>query len=57
MEGTPEYKEAAAAEEAEALGACADSCVGQLEHAVCKACQGDTTVTGYCTSNPDTEGC
>jgi hypothetical protein len=57
MEGTPEYKEAAAAEEAAALGACADACVGRLEHAECKACQGDTTLTGYCTSNPDTEGC
>merc|ERR1719482_1909123 len=57
MEGTPEYKEAAAAEEAAALGECADACVGRLEHAECKSCQGDTTVTGYCTSNPDTEGC
>jgi len=57
MEGTPEYKEAAAAAEAAALGACADACVGQLEHAQCKACQGDTPVNSYCSANPDTEGC
>merc|ERR1719478_553171 len=57
MEGTPEYKAAAAEEEAAALGECADACVGRLEHAECKSCQGDISVEAYCTANPDTEGC
>ena len=57
MEDTPEYKTAAAAEEAEALGECADACVGQLDHLDCKVCQTGSSPAGYCTSNPDTPGC
>jgi len=57
MEDTPEYKTAAAAEEAEALGECADACVGQLDHLDCKVCQTGSSPAGYCGSNPDTPGC
>merc|ERR1719359_1880473 len=48
LKGTPSYKEAAAEAEAEALGDCAEKCVGKKEDVECKACLAGTSVTGYC---------
>merc|ERR1719197_163988 len=57
LKGTPAYKSAQAKDEKEALGKCADSCVGQMEHVECKACVADSTIPGYCAGHPDTAGC
>merc|ERR1719262_1383633 len=59
MEDTPEYQTAAAEEEAAALGDCADTCLTEYskEHVMCKACVDKTTPSGYCSANPETEGC
>lgn len=54
---TPAYKLAKAEEEREALGKCADKCVGQLEDPNCKACQENVSVVGYCATHPDQAGC
>merc|ERR1719440_1854340 len=59
MEDTPEYQTAAAEEEAAALGDCAQVCLEthSKEHVMCKACTDNTTPSGYCSANPETEGC
>jgi len=57
LKGTPSYKEAAAEAEAEALGECADKCVGKKEDVECKACLAGTSVTGYCAAHKDYAGC
>jgi len=54
---TPAYKLAKAEEEKEALGKCADKCFGMLEDPLCKACQENVSVVGYCATHPDHEGC
>jgi len=57
LKGTPSYKEAAAEAEAEALGECADKCVGKKDDVECKACLAGTSVTGYCAAHKDAAGC
>merc|ERR1719159_1353112 len=57
LKGTPLYKEAAAEAEAEALGECAEKCVGKKEEVACKACLAGTSVTGYCAAHKDDAGC
>jgi len=57
LKGTPSYKEAAAEAEAEALGECAEKCVGKKEDVACKACLAGTSVTGYCAAHKDHAGC
>merc|ERR1719191_2143658 len=57
LKGTPSYKEAAAEAEAEALGECAEKCVGKKEDVACKACLAGTSVTGYCAAHKDDAGC
>jgi ribosomal protein L14E/L6E/L27E len=57
LKGTPSYKEAAAEAEAEALGECAEKCVGKKEDVECKACLAGTSVTGYCAAHKDHAGC
>merc|ERR1719197_1163175 len=44
-------------DEKEALGKCADKCVGRLEHVECKACVAESTIPAYCAGHPDTPGC
>merc|ERR1719359_2257015 len=57
LKGTPSYKEAAAAAEAEALGECKEKCVGKKEDVACKACLAGTSVTGYCAAHKGEAGC
>merc|ERR1719191_1779337 len=57
LKGTPSYKEAAAEAEAEALGECAEKCVGKKEDVECKACRAGTSVAGYCAAHKDAAGC
>merc|ERR1719261_794885 len=57
LKGTPSFKEAAAEAEAEALGECAEKCVGKKDDVECKACVAGTSVTGYCAAHKDHAGC
>jgi len=54
---TPAYKEAAAAQEKEMLGACAESCVPDKATLACKACLAGTSEAGYCAGHKDQAGC
>ena len=56
LKGTPAYKEAAAAEEKDALGKCADDC-GDREALACKACLAGVSEAGYCAGHKDQSGC
>jgi hypothetical protein len=57
LKSTPQYKEAKAKADKEALGACAEKCVGAMESVECKACQDGTSVSGYCAAHADADGC
>merc|ERR1719353_1759364 len=57
LKGTPAYKSAVAKEEKEALGKCAEKCVGNMDHVECKACVAESSIPGYCAGHPDTPGC
>merc|ERR1719247_791975 len=57
LKGTPSFKEAAAEAEAEALGECAEKCVGKKDDVECKACLAGTSVTGYCAAHKGEAGC
>jgi len=57
LKSTPQYKEAKAKADKEALGECADKCVGAMESLACKACQDGTSESGYCAAHSDFAGC
>jgi len=57
LKETPAYTEAAAAEEKDALGACAEHCVPDREVLACKACLAGTSEAGYCAGHKDQSGC
>merc|ERR1719456_335073 len=57
LKGTPAYQSAQAKDEKEALGKCADKCVGNMEHVECKACVAESTIPAYCAGHADTPGC
>jgi len=57
LKSTPQYKEAKAKSDKEALGECAEKCVGAMESVPCKACQDGTSESGYCAAHSDAEGC
>jgi hypothetical protein len=57
LKSTPQYKEAKAKADKEALGECADKCVGAMESVACKACQEGVSESGYCAAHSDAEGC
>jgi len=57
LKSTPQYKEAKAKADKEALGQCAEKCVGAMESVACKACQDGTSESGYCAAHADAEGC
>jgi hypothetical protein len=56
LEGTPAFKEAAAAEEKNRLGKCAEKC-SDKESLSCKACLSGTSEAGYCAGHKDQAGC
>jgi len=57
LKSSPAYKAAVEKAEIESFGECKDKCIGQKEHAECKACLAKVTVPGYCAGHPDTPGC
>jgi len=57
LQETPAYKEAAAAEEKDMLGKCADKCVPDDQTLACQACLAGTSEAGYCAGHKDHAGC
>jgi len=59
MEGTPAFKEAAAEEERQMYGSCADLCMGdgKKDSLDCKACMEGVTIPAYCALHKETAGC
>merc|ERR1719265_150784 len=57
LKATPQYKEAKAKADAEALGKCGEPCMADAESVDCKACQAGTSVSGYCAAHSDHAGC
>jgi hypothetical protein len=57
LKATPQYKEAKAKADAEALGKCGDPCMTDAESKECKACKAGTSVSGYCAAHSDQADC
>jgi len=57
LKSTPAFKEAAAADEKEALGECADHCMPDRDNVPCKACLAGTSEAGYCAAHEGEAGC
>merc|ERR1719446_309583 len=57
LKGSPAYKAAMENAKVESWGACKEKCIGQEEHAKCKACLAKVTIPGYCAGHPETAGC
>jgi len=53
LKDSPAYKSAVADATAESYGKCKDTCLESAEHAECKACMADVTVSGYCAGHKD----
>merc|ERR1719482_2592099 len=62
LKATPVFAAALAKAKKEELGKCAEICEpeggpSRMEHAECQACQSGVTIIGFCTGNPDVDGC
>jgi len=57
LEATPAFKEAAASNEKDMLGKCAEKCQPDQETLACKACLAGTSEAGYCAGHSDQAGC